>query len=298
MKTKFAILFLLLSIEVISQNEFTSIKNPVKLDTIRTYNKIIACNIKEIADKNVKFTYPNEDILISLSKNRIEKISFSSGRVQRFSESSNYQSVIGWEDWEKVGVSIVPSEVGDLYKLGDVSAKAKAGTVMSNMNKIKDKALRKLKIRAAMMGANTIYLTSDHTEGNRSGVMMTNLLASTEDLIAETLFSVAIFTNTKEVMLTAVAYTNSIPDPKKFRGIISKKPIFNLTEIVSMPFNKKTPRSKKITHENVDLSIYKIEGDFVKISHKGEVYSLIYLSEEKIILMKKDKRRTYNYILE
>ena len=88
MRSKITTLFILLAITVFSQNENSSDNQSVKMDTIKTFNKVILCKIVEIADENVKFKYPNEDILVSLNKNMIEKISFSSGRTQIFSEST------------------------------------------------------------------------------------------------------------------------------------------------------------------------------------------------------------------
>jgi hypothetical protein len=157
-----------------------------KMDTIYTHNKTIVCTIKEVGDENVKFSYPNEEILVSLSKNRIAKIIYTSGREEIFAESTSYRKIKGWEDWGNVLTTKVDDEVDGLYKLGDVSSKVKAGTSLSNLNKIKNKALRKIKIRAAMLGANVVYLSSDHTEGTRY-----NTLTGT--------------TNTAEVILTGVA---------------------------------------------------------------------------------------------
>lgn len=193
-----------------------------KRDTIFTNNKMIVCKIKEIADENVKYSYPEEDILISINKNKIQKISYSSGRKEVFAESTGYKEVNGWEDWEKVVTTTIDDEVDGLFKLGDVSSKVKAGTALSNLNKIKNKATRKLKIRAAMLGANVVHLSSDHTEGHRYNAWSNS-------------------TNTAEVILTGVAYSNRTLNIDEFKKVVERRNNFRLKEIVQMPYNKKTP---------------------------------------------------------
>jgi len=247
-------------------------------DTIYTHNKKIACKIKEVADENIKYYYPNEDILISINKNLIIKILYSSGREEIFAESLSFQKVNGWEDWEKVLTSNVDDEVDGLFKLGDVSSKVKAGSTLSNLNKIKNKALRKIKIRAAMIGANVVYLSSDHTEGVRYN-------AWTGD------------SNTAEVILTGVAYSNRTVNIKNFKKMIDKKSIYKLSEIIKMPFNKKTPTVISGKDVEIDISDYKVEGLFINVTFDNEVYKIINIDNNQITIMKEDNRRTYNYIL-
>jgi hypothetical protein len=248
------------------------------MDTIYTHNKKIACKIKEVADENIKYSYPNEDILISINKNRIVKILYSSGRSEIFAESASYQKINGWEDWERVLTSNVEDEVDGLFKLGDVSSKVKAGSTMSNLNKIKNKALRKIKIRAAMIGANVVYLSSDHTEGARYNAWTGS-------------------SNTAEVILTGVAYSNRNINIDNFKKMIHNKSTYKLSEIVKMPFNKKSPTISKGDDLEIDLSNYKIEGLFIKVSYDDDMYKVINIDDNKITLMREDKRRTYNYIL-
>ncbi len=246
-------------------------------DTIFSHNKVIVCDIQEIDDAVVKYSYPKEDIIISINKNMINKVVFSSGRVESFASSTIYKDVNGWEDWQKVSLTPVSDEISGLYRMGDVSSKVKAGSEFSNENKIKDKALRKIRIRAAMLGANVVFLTNDHTEGHRYNMWTGG-------------------TNTAEVLLTGVAYSNRVPHIEKFKKLISKKPIWNLVQIVKMPYNKKKPTIID-ENETIDLSNYTISGYFIHINYKGEEYTVIRVEEDKLILMKQGDRRIYNYIL-
>ena len=243
-----------------------------KADTIFTHQKTIICNIKEIASENIKYSYPNENILISLNKNMITKIIYSSGREEVFSESLGFKKISGWEDWEKVATSIIPDEVDGLYKLGDISSKAKGGTGFSNQNKLKNKAVRKIKIRAAMIGANVVYIASDDTEGVAYG-------------------------KTAQVIMTGVGYSNRIVNIDTFKKLIKEKPIWRLSNIVSMPFNSKTPTTTSGNNVTIDLSNYRVDGLFIKMIYKNEIYRVINIDNNQITLMKQDKRKTYNYIL-
>jgi len=249
-----------------------------KRDTIYTYNKTIVCKIKEVADENVKYSYPDEDILVSINKNRIKKISYSSGRKEVFAENTDHQEVNGWEDWTKVVTTTIDDEVDGLFKLGDVSSKVKAGTALSNLNKIKNKALRKIKIRAAMIGANVIHLSSDHTEGHRYNAWTNS-------------------TNTAEVILTGVAYSNRTLNINEFKKVVERRNNFRLIEIVQMPYNKKSPTIVPGKMTPVNLKNYTVEGLHAFVEYKGDKFRVLSASLNQVVLMREGKRRTYNYIL-
>ena len=93
------------------------------------------------------------------------------------------------------------SEVQGLYKLGDVSAKAVGTTELSNQERVKNRAYRKIKIAAAMMGANIIYLTHQRTEGNKIGYWTSSAA---------------------ETNLTGIAYTNTLPDFDSFKQFLAQ----------------------------------------------------------------------------
>lgn len=168
-------------------------------DTIFTNNEKIACQVREITEDAVKFVYPGEDVPNSLYKNSILKIVFKSGRVQTFSQATTLPQVNNVDDFDKVTVTAVEGEIKGLYKLGDVSAKAVGTTELSNQERVKKRAYNKLKIQAALMGANIVFLTHQRTEGNRIGYW--------ESKSAET-------------NLSGVAYTNILPDYEAFAALI------------------------------------------------------------------------------
>lgn len=136
-----------------------------QLDTIFKANgEILPIQIREISESNVKYSYPNESFSISLNKEEISKIHFASGRMQTFSSKFNYEEVHSCLDWKKVQISNIESEIAGLQKISLVGAKAKGMTTLSSTVKLQDRAYKKLKIIAAMQGANVIYVIEQNVE--------------------------------------------------------------------------------------------------------------------------------------
>lgn len=185
----------------------TSLLASAQVDTVYANNTKIACTIKEVTPDAVKYTFPGEDVMNSVYKNTIQKIIFKSGRVQTFAETTSYKTVSDVTDYDKVAITSVESEVKGLYKLGDVSSKAKGTTVFSNQERVKDRAYHKMKLQAAMVGANIVYLTNQRTEGNKYGGYFQS-------------------GSTAETNLTGVAYSNILPDYEKFKQLIGNKTDF------------------------------------------------------------------------
>jgi len=143
---------------------FSILRSYAQTDTIMINNQKIACSVKEITPDAVKYTYPNEDLINTVYKNTVQKIIFKSGRMQTFAEATSYKTINSVSDYNSVTITSVESEVRGLFKIADVSSKAKGTTVYSNQERVKDRAYRKMKIQAAMFGANVVYLTNQRTE--------------------------------------------------------------------------------------------------------------------------------------
>jgi len=135
-------------------------------DTIYSNDDKFACTVKEVTPEAVKFCYPGEDLVNAVYKNTIQKIIFKSGRVQIFAETTSLRTISSADDWDNVSLSHVESEVKGLYKIGDVGAKARGTTIYANMEKVKERGIQKMKIQAAMVGANEIYITQEGTSTN------------------------------------------------------------------------------------------------------------------------------------
>ena len=141
-------------------------------DTIFCTEGVIPCTVKEVKENAVTFVYPNEEVLNTIYKNTIHKIVFKSGRVQTFSEATALQTIDNVDDYEKI-----------------------------NQERAKNRAYRKIKIAAAMMGANIIYLTHQRTKGNKIGYWTSSA---------------------SETNLTGIAYTNTLPDFDSFKQFLAQ----------------------------------------------------------------------------
>jgi hypothetical protein len=173
-----------------------------QIDTLFTNNEKIPCIVKEITPEAVKYSFEGEDLVNSIYKNTVQKIVFKSGRVQTFAESTSYKKINNVEDFDNVTITQVETEIKGLFKLGDVSSKAKGTTTLSNQERVKERAYRKLKIGAAMMGGNIIYLTDQRTEGNKYG---SKYQAG----------------SSAETNLSGIAYTNVLPNFDDFKKLIN-----------------------------------------------------------------------------
>lgn len=127
--------------------------------------------VKEVSENSVKFIYPNEQSINTLSKNTIEKIEFESGRTESMSEKIIIQ---GKEDWEKVIITNLESDVQGLTKGSELKAKAN-GSTFANQGKVENRAFNKLKKEAASKGYHVLLIL---TTSGRSGSFGTSSGAS------------------------------------------------------------------------------------------------------------------------
>lgn len=249
-------------------------------DTIYLSNEKLIVNIKEVGEDAVKFTYPKEDIVNSIFKNSIHKIVFRSGRVSIFSESTNYKKVNGISDWELVSISQVESEVKGLYKLGDVSSKAKGGTTWTGMERIKERAFKKLKIQASMYGGNIIYMTQLNSAGAQQGYFTSKAA---------------------ETSLSGIVYSNTLPEFKEFQKLTGDKKRFP-TESKIVLFSNAKDASEANYKGFFELSNTVIDGKLLymtgKINKGKELrYRVIRFDKNSFTLVHEDKSSVYNYIL-
>ncbi len=252
-----------------------------QMDTVYSNNQKIACTVKEVTPDAVKYVFPGEEILNTVYKNTVQKIVYKSGRVQTFAESTSYKTIQGVMDYANVAITSVEGEIKGLFKLSDVSSKSKGTTVYSSQERVKDRAYRKIKIQAAMFGANVILLTNQRTEGNKYGGYFQS-------------------SSTAETNLTGIAYSNLSPSYDDFKRLIGDNLTFTAIkkyelgasdsdvseDNISIPF-----AISKVSNEN---GIINIEG-FLK-GTRG-VYQLAYVSNGTFSIAYKNKGTAYNYII-
>lgn len=268
---KTTIIFALLFLGYLSVN--------AQMDTIYTNKEKIIGTVKEVGADDVKFVYQNEELVNSIYKNTIQKIVYKSGRVQTFAQTSALKIVKSAEDWENVTLTQLESETKGMFKLGDVSSKAKGTTELSNQERVKQRAMRKLKIETAMLGGNLVYTINQRTQGNVSGSQYMSGQSS-------------------EASFTGIAYSNTLPDYTKFSQKIGDRKdfiVWSLTKLWS------SGSDMSFSQEEKGITIEKIyqEGESIMVnastkSAKQPTFRVTYFDDEYFTLMYRDKSTLYN----
>jgi sRNA-binding regulator protein Hfq len=128
-------------------------------DVIKKHNgETINAKVKRIDEYTVIFAYDGEDAENTLSKYAIEKITYGkSGRVEEVTEKINVRSE---DDWDKVIVFEEKSYIVGLKKVDEI--RAKTGLINFQTGNTGDKkADKKLKMAAAAMGCQFVFMTAD-----------------------------------------------------------------------------------------------------------------------------------------
>ncbi|GAB4037928.1 hypothetical protein [Spirosoma jeollabukense] len=130
---------------------------------VKLNSQQLNAKVTEGTGTDVKFKYPNEDLVNVVSKNLVQEIRFASGRTEPV---STRVEIFTEEDWPKVQVTTLESDVAGLAKLGEVRAKANGATVFSNSAKVDERATEKLKREAARLGAHLVLIQSKNVRGS------------------------------------------------------------------------------------------------------------------------------------
>lgn len=246
------------------------------LDSIFTNSEVLPVNIKEVTEDAIKFSYPGEEILNTLSTNTVSKIIFRTGRIQTFAEENSFREVKNGLDWEYVTVIQNDQELKGLYQLDQVNAKAKAATGWGSVGKMENRAKRKLLIETAMNGGNVVYLTQQNSS-TRSQV------------------------STSSSVMGGVAYSSSIPNYESFKRVVDNKD-FKYVEQHSLAVN------------NDDMKVSTQKGDIIKLSNIEKSGHMIYVNanfagidetkfrvsyfdNDQVILVFRTKKQIVNLIL-
>lgn len=171
---KQVLLFVLLLISSLS------IYGQEALDTLYFVDgKIEAVQLTGLTDVSVKYNYYGEGIPISTPKNRLEKIITRSGREIVFENTSKRKTVFSAEDWNNVEITNVESEVEGLIRIGNVSGKAKGVTTLSSLEKLQNRAMTKMRMQAAFLGSDVVFMLNQTNTDSRLGAYMSSTPSST-----------------------------------------------------------------------------------------------------------------------
>jgi len=268
MKRLLIIVVIITSTEVHSQS-----------DTLLINNKKIPCTLVEITVDAVKYTLPGEDLPNTVYKNSVQKVIHKNGRVETFNESTSFKKVNSVDEFENVTLTAVEFEVKGLFKVGEVSAKAKGATSLSNQERVKERALRKMKIEAAMMGANIIYISHQRSVGGKGGILQTS---------------------NAETTLTGVAYSNQLQQYDEFVELVGSRKDFVTTAVNKMWSSdadvKRSVTNKTFKINNIinDNGIISIEGELSGVSNYNK-FRVSNFTDGTFSIYYKDKSTAYNY---
>ncbi len=118
--------------------------------------------VVEVKEKAILFIYKGEEAVNTIGVNAIDKITFSSGRVQKCTEKVIVNSEM---DWEKVKVVYDKDEVTGLKSLGKIEKHSNgAWSFHNSTGHYMAKAIKKAKKEAAKRGAFIILVVNESTE--------------------------------------------------------------------------------------------------------------------------------------
>lgn len=226
-----------------------------------------ACFVKEIDPDVIVYTLRGEDVINTVYRNTVQKIRFRNGRVQVFTEIKAYKHVEGLKDYENVSVTTDENNVQGLYKLGDLSTRATKG------------AEKRLKMQAALMGANVIYIVNQNT----------NTSADPDDA---TLFP----------YVTAQAYTSTVPDADKFKKLIGSRTDYAAKQTYALWGNannvsaENSYRRFTIKNVNNDDGIISIEGK-LKDEKDVSVFQLTGFNDDAFSISYSKENTVYNVVV-
>ena len=131
--------------------------------------KVEGVEIIEIDDLNVKYKYRGEPFAISTNLKKISKILTAKGRIIQFEHTLKKKTVFTIEDWDKVEITNLSSDVEGLNRIGNVTGKAKGLTTLSSSGKIQNRAMNKMRMQAAFYGCDVVYMLNQTNTDTKFG---------------------------------------------------------------------------------------------------------------------------------
>lgn len=253
-------------------------------DTIYTQYAPIVCTVKEVQLSSVRYVLPDEDVLNSIARVRVEKIAFHSGRVQTFLEFKKLMPVNHAKDFRNIHITFDRDDAAGLVNLGIVNTNARSYTWLVNPAHLQERSLHKLRVAAAMLGANLLLIEQQNT-----------LLSPVDNAAANSL-------------LTATAYSDRILDAEAFKQFIGDRKNFKLSRQIELRSSSRT-YLETLTYGAFQLGKVEQQGPFVVVTGRMNVdsgalpkrsiaFRLISYGDNSFTLYTQPKARAmYNYII-
>lgn len=116
--------------------------------------------VTHVGPVEITYTYPNETVTYSVSKNVTQQVQFSNGRIEKINDPI---VINGEEDWEKVKIAVLPAEVSGLRHVGRVYVVGQPAMGRS-LAKKEQIALDKVKKEAASKGCPIAFVESRNVD--------------------------------------------------------------------------------------------------------------------------------------
>lgn len=251
-----------------------------QVDTIYTHEGVIPCDITEITETAAKYRYPGEMHNNSLSLNSVRKIVYRSGRVQEFAARTSFRRLLSPMEWEQVAIASVESEVQGLYKVDDVSSKPKGTTEFSNQERVKRRAIDKMKMQAAILGGNVVYMVQMRSDGTKY-----NWLTGAG--------------STAETSLFGVAYSSQMPRLADVEKLVKNHTEFRVVEEVTMINTDSRYGVDKMAESIIidriydDSGLVMLEGSIRGI--KERTFRVTFCNESDFYISYKTRRGVFSY---
>ena len=244
--------------------------------------------VKEVGTNLIKYTFPEESTIYSVSKHKVNKIVFASGREESF--ESAFLKVKGLEDADKVYITYVPQETEGLEVKGELFSKATGVTVFSSMHNVKNRSLDKMKAEAAMLGANVVLISDAQSRGNYYGSEYTPS-QSTQTVLFGQAFS------SEPMNLKEIASKLEGADFALYQTFTLNRNDFSPKMNMSLKYDKdRVPVISQI--ENLVERNGKLYVSTSGIHSKTNELEVISLRDGILTLMETHKNTVYNYILQ
>lgn len=131
---------------------------------VKRNSDTLEVNITKSTDDVVEYVYPGESVVNEISKKSLSKIIYSSGRIEECNTNFVLPVINGKEDWKKVVVTYLESDVKGLTRVKQIKATSSwGGSLMSSVGY--NNALKGLKKQAAKLGASVILINDIPTKG-------------------------------------------------------------------------------------------------------------------------------------
>ncbi|WP_439490390.1 hypothetical protein [Algoriphagus sp.] len=244
--------------------------------------------VKEVGTNLIKYTFPEESTIYSVSKHKVNKIVFASGREESF--ESPFLKVKGLEDADKVYITYVPQKTEGLEVKGELFSKATGVTVFSSMHNVKNRSLDKMKAEAAMLGANVVLISDAQSRGNYYGNEYTPSQSTQTVLFGQAFSSEPM--NVKEIQ-SKLDGTNYV----LYQTFTLNRNDFSPKMNMSLKYDKdRVPVISQI--ESLVERNGKLYASTSGIRSKTNELEVISLRDGILTLMERHKNTVYNYILQ